>query len=96
MDEYDAMFIKLAKYAPHMVLTEEDIIQRFVEGLHDSLFSQVGAQIKAYSSYSVAIDTARRMEKRMKNREELNKRKRGNDGKSQGRGGNPGASKPPS
>lgn len=56
--EYDVMFVKLAEYALHIVLTEEDMIQRFVEGFCDSLFSHVGTQIKTYLSYSMAIDIA--------------------------------------
>lgn len=43
VDEYDVFFVKLSDYASHMVSNEEEMIGRFVEGLRDYLFSQVGA-----------------------------------------------------
>lgn len=78
-----------------MLPDEGERIKRFVEGLRDSLFAQVGAQIETFPSFVVAINTAQRMEARAKNREDHNKkRKRGRDGRSFSQGRNSGASKP--
>lgn len=41
VDEYYALFVSLSAYVPHMILDEEEKTQRFVEGLRDSLFSEV-------------------------------------------------------
>lgn len=81
--------MKLLDYAPHMMPDEGERIMSFVEGLRDSLFAQVGAQMETFPSYTVAIDIAHRMEARMKNREDQNnKRKRGQDETSFSHGGN--------
>lgn len=89
MDEYDAMFMKLSNYAPHMVSNERESIQRLIEGLRDLLFAQVGTQMETFPSYTIVVDTTRQMETRMKLQENLNnKRKRGQDGRSLSRKGN--------
>lgn len=78
-----------------MLPDEGERIRRFVEGLRDSLFSQVGSQMDIFPSNAVVVDIARRMEARNKNREDLNKkRNRGRDGRSYSCGGNLGASMP--
>ena len=39
--EYDAMFNKLAKYAPHLVVTDNMKAKHFANGLKDYLFKVV-------------------------------------------------------
>lgn len=69
--------------------TMEEYDTLFVEGLRDSLFSRMGAHMETFPSYVIAMDTAHRMERRMKIWEEQNnKRKRGHGERSFGRGGN--------
>lgn len=41
VNEYDALFVSLSEYAPHMIPDEDEKIRRFVEDLRDSLFSEV-------------------------------------------------------
>nr|XP_009770529.1 PREDICTED: uncharacterized protein LOC104221216 [Nicotiana sylvestris] len=58
---YNTKFCKLAIYAPHLVPTEEDRIQRFVDGLVGRLYTTVAPQMKTLS-YSDAVDIARKIE----------------------------------
>ena len=61
--EYDAMFNKLAKYAPHLVVTTK----RFVNGLRDYLFKVV--PVSRTSTYSDVLDAALHYEARAKERQ---------------------------
>lgn len=85
----NALFVKLSEYAAHMMSNEEERISQFLEGLRDSLYSEVGPQLTSYQSYVVVVDVACRMERRAKNQEEFNnKRKRCQDKKPFNRGRN--------
>ena len=54
--EYDAMFNKLAKYASHLVATDNMKAKRFVNGLKDYLFKVV--PVSRTSTYSDVLDAA--------------------------------------
>lgn len=44
MDEYDAAFVKLVEFAPHMVLDERERIQRFIKGIETSCLNKLAAR----------------------------------------------------
>ena len=65
--EYDAMFNKLAKYALHLVATDNMKAERFVNGLKDYLFKVV--PVSRASAYSDVLDAVLRFEARTKERQ---------------------------
>jgi len=82
--EYDLLFTKLSRYAPHMVATEDMRAKRFVQGLRDYLFRSV-ARVK-YDSYEEVVESARLFEERSKesrNAQEQRKRQHRDGGRSE-------------
>ena len=64
---YDAMFNKLAKYASHLVFTNNMKAKRFANGLRDYLFKVVS--VFQTSTYSDVLDAALRYETWAKERQ---------------------------
>ncbi|XP_038702123.1 uncharacterized protein LOC119998777 [Tripterygium wilfordii] len=58
--EYDILFTRLSRYAPHLVATEEMRITRFVNGLVTPLFNAVASQ--EFTTYAAAVDRVRKIE----------------------------------
>ena len=65
--EYDTKFNQLARYAPHMVMTDNMKAKRFGNGLKEYLFRTV--PLTRTSTYSDVLDTALRFEARSKERQ---------------------------
>ena len=65
--EYDTKFNQLARYAPHMVMTDNMKAKRFANGLKEYLFRAV--PFTRTSTYSDVLDTALRFEARSKEKE---------------------------
>ena len=65
--EYDTKFNQLARYAPHMVMTDNMKAKRFANGLKEYLFRAV--PLTRTSTYSDVLDTALRFEARSKERQ---------------------------
>ena len=65
--EYDTKFNQLARYAPHMVVTDNMKAKRFANGLKEYLFRAV--PLTRTSTYSDVLDTALRFEARAKERQ---------------------------
>ena len=65
--EYDTKFNQLARYAPHMVVTDNMKAKRFANGLKEYLFRAV--LLTRTSTYSDVLDTALRFETRAKERQ---------------------------
>ena len=64
---YDAMFNKLAKYASHLVVTDNMKAKHFVNGLRHCLFKVV--PVSRTSNYSDVLDAALHYEARAKERQ---------------------------
>ena len=65
--EYDTKFNQLARYAPHMVVTDNMKAKRFANGLKEYLFRAV--PLTRTSTYSDVLDMALRFEARAKERQ---------------------------
>ena len=65
--DYDTRFNQLAKYAPHVVVTDNMKAKQFANGLRDYLFRAV--PLIRTSTYSDVLDTALRFEARAKERQ---------------------------
>ena len=65
--DYDTSFNQLARYAPHMVVTDNIKPKRFVNGLREYLFRVV--PLTGTSTYSDVLDTTLRFEARVKKRQ---------------------------
>ena len=64
--DYDTKFNQLARYAPHMVITDNMKAERFANGLEEYLFRVV--PLTKTSTYSDVLDTALHFEARAKER----------------------------
>ena len=64
--DYDTRFNQLAKYAPHMVMTDNIKAKRFANGLIKYLFREV--PLTMTSTYLDVLDTTLRFEARAKER----------------------------
>ena len=64
--DYDTKFNQLARYAPHMVMTNNMKAKRFANGLKEYLFRAV--PLTRTSTYSDVLDTTLRVEARAKKR----------------------------
>ena len=64
--DYDTRFNQLAKYAPHMVMTDNMKAKQFANGLREYLFRAV--PLTRTSTYSDVLDTTLRFEARAKER----------------------------
>ena len=62
--DYDTKFNQLARYAPHMVMTDNMKAKRFTNGLKEYLFRVI--PLTRTSTYSDVLDTALRFEARAK------------------------------
>lgn len=93
--KYDTQFVRLSRYAPHMIPDEEEKIRRFVLGLHHRLRQFVSKQMELYPSYIVTVDMARTSEMNERDEDEnfKRKRKRGIEGRPSGYRGTSGSSK---
>ena len=60
--DYDTRFNQLARYAPHMVVTNNMKAKRFANGLREYLFRMV--PLTKTSTYSNVLDTALRFKAR--------------------------------
>ena len=58
--EYDTKFNQLARYAPHMVVTDNMKAKRFANGLKECLYRVV--PLTKTSTYSDVLDTTLRFE----------------------------------
>ena len=67
MLDYDTRFNQLARYAPHMVMTDNMKAKRFANGLREYLFRAV--PLTRTSIYSDVLDTVLRFEVRAKERQ---------------------------
>ena len=65
--EYDTKFNQLARYAPHMVVTDNMKAKRFANGLKEYLFRAV--PLTRASTYSDVLDTTLCFEARAKERQ---------------------------
>ena len=65
--EYNTMFNKLAKYAPHLVATDNMKTKRFANGFRDYLFKVV--PISRTSTYPNVLDATLRYEAWAKERD---------------------------
>ena len=65
--DYDIRFNQLARYAPHMVVTDNMKAKRFANGLREYLFRAV--PLKRTSTYSDVLNTALRFEAQAKERQ---------------------------
>ena len=65
--DYDTKFNQLARYAPHMVMTDNMKAKRFANGLREYLFRAV--PLTRTSTYSDVLDMALRFEVRAKERQ---------------------------
>ena len=65
--DYDTIFNQLARYAPHMVMTDNMKAKRFVNGFGEHLFRAV--PLTKTSTYSNVLDRALRFEARAKERQ---------------------------
>ena len=65
--EYDTKFNQLARYAPHMVVTDNMKAKRFANGLKEYLFRVV--PLTRTSTYSDVLDMTLRFEVRAKERQ---------------------------
>ena len=65
--DYDTRFNQLARYALHMVVTDNMKAKRFANGLKEYLFKAV--PLTRTSTYSDVLDTALRFEARTKERQ---------------------------
>ena len=65
--DYDTKFNQLARYAPHMVMTDNMKAKRFTNGLKEYLFRAV--PLTRTSTYSDVLDTSLRFEARAKERQ---------------------------
>ena len=65
--DYDTKFNQLARYAPHMVMTDNIKAKRFANGLKEYLFRAV--PLTRTSTYSDVLDMALRFKARAKNRQ---------------------------
>ena len=65
--EYDTKFNQLARYAPHMVVTDNMKAKRFANGLKEYLFREFS--LTRTSTYSDVLDTTLRFEARAKERQ---------------------------
>ena len=64
--DYDTRFNQLARYAPHMVVTDNMKAKRFANGLREYLFRAV--PLTRTSTYSDVLDTVLRFKARAKER----------------------------
>ncbi|XP_070033026.1 uncharacterized protein [Nicotiana tomentosiformis] len=60
MSTYNTKFCNLDRYAPYLVPTQEDRVQRFVDGLVGRLYIAVSPQMKTLS-YSDTVDLTRKI-----------------------------------
>ena len=75
VSEYDIMFTRLSRYAPHLVSSEEMKVKRFVNGLRDYLFWSI--HFTETTTYTQVLDAALHFEARVKERQaERDSRKR--------------------
>ena len=65
--DYDTKFNQLAKYTPHMVMTDNMKAKRFANGLEEYLFKVV--PLTRTSTYSDVLDTTLCFEARAKERQ---------------------------
>ena len=65
--DYDTKFNQLARYAPHMVMTNNMKAKQFANGLKEYLFMAV--PLTRTSTYSDVLDMALRFEARTKERQ---------------------------
>ena len=65
--DYDTKFNQLARYAPHMVMTDNMKAKRFTNGLKEYLFRAV--PLTRTSTYSDVLDTSLCFEARAKERQ---------------------------
>ena len=65
--DYDTRFNQLARYAPHMVMTDNMKAKRFANGLREYLFRAV--PLTRTSTYLDVLDTVLRFEARAKERQ---------------------------
>ena len=65
--DYNTKFNQLARYAPHMVMTDNMKAKRFANGLDEYLFRVV--PLKRTSTYSDVLDMALHFEARAKERQ---------------------------
>ena len=65
--DYDTRFNQLARYAPHMVMTDNMKAKRFANGLKEYLFRAI--PLTRTSTYSNVLDTALYFEARAKERQ---------------------------
>lgn len=97
VDDYDTQFVRLLRYAPHMIPDEQEKIRRFVLGLRLHLCQFVSMQMELYPSYMAAVDVARMAEMNEKGEDDDSKRKRrrGSEWRTSSYGGPFRASRPP-
>lgn len=62
VDECDAKFNWLLRYAPYMVHDEREKIRRFILGLQYPLYQLVGTQMETFPNYLAMVENARMME----------------------------------
>ena len=67
MLDYDTRFNQLARYAPHMMMTDNMKAKRFANGLKEYLFRAV--PLTKTSTYLDVLDTTLRFESRAKKRQ---------------------------
>ena len=65
--DYETRFNQLARYAPHMVVTDDMKAKRFANGLREYLFRAV--PLTRISTYSNVLDMTLCFEKRAKERQ---------------------------
>ena len=82
VSDYAQEFIKLSKYAQHMVPTEAMKVKRFKAGMVTPLYNTLVA-VK-FSTLSKLVDTAKQLEARHQEDKEEREQKRQLTGKAQG------------
>ena len=82
--EYDKRFTELSLFATHLVPTENDRIDRFIDGLPTYIHNSVVPMRKHFATYADVVDCALRLERRRKEEKDAQKRKREETGKFQG------------
>nr|XP_027088653.1 uncharacterized protein LOC113710002 [Coffea arabica] len=82
--EYESQFTRLSKFAPELIVTEQQWIRRFIQGLNVEIQKDLAvAQINAFSE---AVEKTQQVESARLQVRNFQAKKRGFPGSSQGRG----------
>lgn len=75
INEYNAKFVCMAHYAPHVVPDERRRIRQFILGLRQPFYDVVSPQVNVYPSYAATIEAVRMVEYRQKTKSHNMKKK---------------------